>query len=127
MDQGFYVTNPYGTGPKGRATEYHAKITRAKGFCENCNATNVRLECAHIIGRRNSQVRTDLENCFCLCHNCHQWFTDHPPQFAQFIFDQRGEAWYWALYERSLSTAKVDWVERAAYLKQIWKQLELAA
>lgn len=121
------MSSPYGTGPKGKATELHAKITRAKGRCENCGATNVRLECSHIIGRRYAQTRTDLDNAHCLCHQCHQWFGDHPPEFRDFIYSTIGEEKYAELNARSLQTTKIDWVERVAILKAIWNDVEVSA
>ena len=114
----------YGKGPKGRATRLHALITRDFGKCMKCNRQHA-LQCAHIISRKYSQTRTDLNNAFCLCASCHMYFTDNPVEFGQFTIDQIGEENYYALYRKRECTDKMDWEEEAKRLKDIAKEMGL--
>lgn len=115
------MSNIYGKGDKGKATRLHALITRDFGRCMKCGATEA-LQCAHIISRKYSWTRTDLDNAFCLCASCHMYFTDNPVEFGQFTIDQIGEANYDLLLEKRRSTAKVDWSAEAARLHEIAKE-----
>ena len=114
----------YGKGPKGKATRLHAKIVRSLGYCENCGTSNA-LQCAHIISRKYSHTRTDLDNAFCLCASCHMTFTDNPVEFGKFTIEQIGEENYYALYRKRESIAKMDWEEEAKRLREIAKEMGL--
>ena len=115
------MANIYGKGDKGKATRLHALITRAHGKCLRCENTQT-LQCAHIISRKYSQTRTDLDNAFCLCAACHAYFTDNPVEFGQFTIDQIGESNYDLLLEKRRSIAKMDWAVEAARLAEIVKE-----
>jgi len=114
----------YGKGAKGRATRLHALITRSYGKCMNCGHTDA-LQCAHIISRKYSNTRTDLDNAFCLCASCHMTFTDNPVEFGKFTIDQIGEDNYYALYRKRESIDKMDWEAEAKRLKEIAKEMGL--
>jgi len=115
------MTNIYGTGDKGKATRLHALITRDHGECIRCHYTEA-LQCAHIISRKYSHTRTDLDNAFCLCASCHMYFTDNPVEFGQFTIDQIGEDNYDLLLEKRRQLTKVDWSIEAARLHSIAKE-----
>ena len=114
----------YGKGAKGRATRLHALITRDFGKCMNCGTTNA-LQCAHIISRKYSHTRTDLNNAFCLCASCHMTFTDNPVEFGKFTIDQIGEDNYYALYRKRERIDKMDWETEAKRLREIAKEMGL--
>lgn len=115
------MTNIYGKGPKGKATRLHALITRAYGKCLRCSNTHA-LQCAHIISRKYSHTRTDLDNAFCLCASCHMYFTDNPVEFGQFTIDQIGEDNYTYLLRKRQSTDKFDWDVEAKRLEAIARE-----
>lgn len=124
----------YGKGPRGKATRIHGQIVRARGACEGPDAWkgravihSQRMECAHIISRRFSGTRTDLDNAFCLCNSCHRFFTEHPVDFADFAIDKMGRASYEALWQKAHAVTKMDWVAEAARLDAIWKSIKAAA
>ena len=120
----FNMADIYGKGAKGRATRLHALITRAYGKCMNCGNTEA-LQCAHIISRKYSHTRTDLDNAFCLCASCHMTFTDNPVEFGKFTIDQIGEDNYYALYRKRERTDKMDWEVEAKRLREIAKEMGL--
>src|SRR5690606_26286582 len=90
---------------KAEATALHSRLIRAQGYCERCGdqwqSTGSKLECAHIVSRRYSRTRTDLDNAFCLCSRCHMRFTEWPLEFAEFVIERIGEAKYRALVEKA--------------------------
>ena len=59
---------------------------KAKWKCEHCGIRGMRMEAAHVAGRRHRATRW---GCFfdgvfdlcghCLCHNCHQQYDEHGP------------------------------------------------
>ena len=115
------MPNIYGKGDKGKATRLHALIVRDAGRCLKCD-TDYTLQCAHIISRKYSRTRTDLDNAFCLCASCHMYFTDNPVEFGQFTIDQIGESNYDLLLEKRRSIVKMDWAVEAARLAEIAKE-----
>ena len=102
------MANIYGKGSKGKATQLHARLTRERGSCQNCGTTQS-LQCAHIISRKYSNTRTDLDNALCLCASCHMRFTDNQIDFAEFVIGIVGESRYAELRKKAYSTNKVDW------------------
>ena len=112
------MSNIYGKGAKGRATKLHALIVRSRGRCEHCGSTHV-LQCAHIISRKYSWTRTDLDNAFCLCASCHRYFTDNPVEFGEFTLKRIGESKYDTLRQKRLSIDKFDWDEETDRLRSI--------
>ena len=110
--------NMYGKGAKGKATRLHALIVRDRGACENCG-TSRSLQCAHIISRKYSQTRTDLDNAFCLCASCHMHFTDNPVEFGNFVNQQIGEEAYAKLIQKRNVIARMDWETEADRLQAV--------
>ena len=112
---------------KEKATRLHSLIVRSRGRCEHCGTT-ANLQCAHIVSRRYSATRTDLENAFALCAGCHMRFTEWPLEFAHFVLSKIGEEKYRALREKAHNPlVKVDWPAEAERLAAIWEQIEEAA
>ena len=117
------MSNIYGKGAKGRATKLHAQIIRSKGSCEKCGAgEQAFLQCAHIISRKYSWTRTDLDNAFCLCASCHRFFTDNPVEFGIFTIDKIGDDKFDELIGKRNCIDKFDWDEEADRLKAIAKE-----
>lgn len=109
-------------GAKGRADNYYGKIIRSVGYCEKCGAKEG-LTTSHIIGRRYSNTRTDLRNAQCLCFSCHRRFTDWPREFSHWITETIGSELYEELRIKSELPTKVDWQDRADFLKDIYGQI----
>lgn len=42
------------------------------------------------MARRFLNTRWDMDNCDFLCRACHQFFTDHPMAFTQWLTETRG-------------------------------------
>jgi len=72
---------------------------RANQLCESTGrcGSEVQLECAHIVGRRNKAVRWHPLNAFSLCHSEHRRFTENPLEFAAFVRSKLGDAGLCAL------------------------------
>ncbi len=77
---------------------------RSQGHCTLCPKTN-NLNPHHYVGRRNRNVRWDLDNGVCLCSGCHTMKTQSahqdPEWFREQILAIRGQEWLDALIERS--------------------------
>jgi hypothetical protein len=62
---------------------------RAVGECELANLDNVRcgggLQCMHIIGRANFNLRWDSMNALCGCAGHHSYYTNHPFEFYELV------------------------------------------
>lgn len=115
--------NIYGKGDRGKATQIHAEIVRARGECRSCHRRppSVRVECAHIIPRRHARTRTDLDNAFCLCSACHRRYTENPDEWMHFIDQTIGRAEFERLKAKALdgSGQRFDWSAELARLKEI--------
>lgn len=116
---------------KAEATSLHSKIVRARGRCENCDrewmSTGSKLECAHIVSRRFSRTRTNLDNAFCLCSRCHMRFTEWPLEFAEFVIRKIGQHQYDRLVEDAHGCGKVDWYDELDRLRWIAQERGVAA
>jgi len=64
------------------------KIKDRAGYkCEHCGIRGVRMEAAHVVGRRHRATRWGYAGSFsgydlcghCFCHNCHQQYDEHGP------------------------------------------------
>lgn len=66
---------------------------RADWICENCQKPGsvTKLECAHIIGRKNKRLRQHPDNAVCLCFSCHLHYTGNPLEFSDFVRARLGE------------------------------------
>lgn len=100
-----------------------SKITRAKGYCENCGTTQG-LTTSHIIGRKYSATRTLEDNLQCLCFRCHRRFTDFPREFSRWITQSIGSEKYEELRHTAESfNGKFDWLVERERLKLVLKNL----
>jgi hypothetical protein len=72
---------------------------RANQLCESTGrcGSEVQLECAHIVGRRNKAVRWHPLNALSLCHSEHRRFTENPLAFAEFVQSKLGDVGLCAL------------------------------
>lgn len=114
-------------GAKAKCDDLFRKIIRSHGVCENCGETRyAQLQTAHIISRRYSHTRCDIDNAFCLCAACHRRFTDYPASFGEFVREKIGDG-YWDLVAKSQRRSKVDWDAQLDTLKSMWALLEDAA
>lgn len=112
------MSNIYGTGDKGRATKLHAELVRARGACERCGSTAY-LQCAHIVSRRFSHTRCELDNAWALCARCHAELTADPFAHVAFAHATIGEARYAELRAQALRRTKVDWAQVLADLRAV--------
>lgn len=104
------LTNIYGKGKRGKATELHAKLIRSRGHCENpdCKGGWNQLHTAHIISRRHAATRTDEKNAFCLCAACHMRFTDYADEWMDFIDKTIGREEYDRLKQKAFTVTKTN-------------------
>lgn len=70
---------------------------KAKYVCEHCGIRGIRMEAAHVVGRRHRATRwgTIISGSFdlcghCLCHNCHQQYDEHGPKEEYIILKTIG-------------------------------------
>jgi len=113
-------------GAKAKCDRLFSLIVRARGACENCGESRyAQLQTAHIISRRYSHTRCDLDNAYCLCAACHRAFTDHPVDFGAFVKFKNTN--YGVLIIRSQDQAKKDWDDELVRLTAIWADIEAAA
>ena len=75
-------------------------IIRGKGECEKCGRRD-RLQWTHIIGRKATRIKWDLDNSFCLCQPCHFRFTNYPHELYKFVADKYGKDHYNNLMRRA--------------------------
>lgn len=115
---------------KAEATRLHSLIVRAmKGpWCQN-GCGRPATDCAHIIGRTFSHTRTDIDNAFALCAQCHRHFTNWHDEWIAFIDRTIGRAEYdrLKLKARDGVNVKFDWYEELDRLRAIAEQMGLAA
>lgn len=64
--------------------------TRASGICEYCKRKKKRLEVSHFFGRKNKNVRFDIENVVPLCNHCHRYLGSNPYDHYEFILKRIG-------------------------------------
>ena len=95
-----------------------SKIIRYPGVCERCQNT-VNLQCAHIISRRYSATRTNLDNAWCLCAKCHMRLTEWPREHSHFITETIGGEKYDELRQLAETPTKVSWEEELLRLRQV--------
>lgn len=67
---------------------------KVKYVCEHCQIQGVRMEAAHVCGRRHRATRWGAyigksdtwDLCgHCLCHNCHQQYDEHGPREQKIV------------------------------------------
>ena len=91
-----------------KADALFSLVVRSPGVCANCGSHDY-LQCAHGFSRRYRAVRWDEGNAWCLCRNCHFYFTGRPHEWEEWMQSRLGYEAYRDLQKRALSTAaKVD-------------------
>lgn len=106
-------------GYKKKCDQLASKITRSIGYCERCGSKEW-LQTSHIISRRYSATRTDLDNLQCLCAKCHRRLTDFPREFSHWITESIGADKYEELRWKAESyEGKFDWEGEYERLKAI--------
>ena len=90
---------------------------RAGGRCELCGKEG--REAHHLFKRQYKSVRWDLDNGVCLCLGCHHLAHSKPAQFAEWIINRRGKAWYDRLEQRKNVLGKPD-------MREILKNLSVS-
>lgn len=111
-------------GVRGKADKLASQIVRSIGHCERCGSTDW-LQCSHIVSRRYSATRTDLENLQCLCAKCHRYFTLWPKEFSRWITQSIGIEKYEQLKRKAETVTKVDWSAEYERLKERAKEYDL--
>lgn len=109
-----------GKGAKAKATRLHSEFVRSRGECERCGKRGVTFDCAHIIGRRYSAIRTDENNAWCLCKGCHMRLTEHPDEHMAFVAQTIGMVAFDELKKRALEGVKSTerfWLAEVARLQ----------
>jgi hypothetical protein len=72
------------------------------------------LHCAHIVGRRNRELRHDERNCVSLCMGCHLFFHANPLEFSAWVKDEIGAKTYNWLRRVAATPKKVRNTQRHA-------------
>ena len=88
---------------KAKADKLFSEYIRKRdGKCMRCDLFKNRLECNHIVGRRNLRLRYDANNAITLCTACHFWWHENPlkasdwfrnkwPERAKYLIDYKNE------------------------------------
>lgn len=90
--------------------------------CERCGSQEW-LQVSHIISRRYSATRCDLDNVQLLCAKCHRRFTDWPREFSHWITDSIGSEVYDGLSAKANQVTKMDWTAERLRLQKIYDDL----
>jgi hypothetical protein len=111
-------------GDKGKCDVLASKIVRSIGYCEKCGEQEYKkLTCSHIVGRRYSATRTDLDNLQCLCYSCHYYFENWPKEFSRWITKTIGIEKYEELKTKAEVPTKMDWTAERKRLQDIYDNL----
>ena len=72
---------------KKQADKLFSLLIRKRGYCERCGETEYsKLQCCHVIGRRNLRLRWDPKNALCMCYRDHIHFQHKEPlQFTDWF------------------------------------------
>jgi hypothetical protein len=74
---------------KAKADKLFSLKVREVGMCELAGLDSIRcsdnLQCMHIIGRSNHNLRWDTMNALCGCSGHHRYYTSHPFEFYELI------------------------------------------
>ncbi len=96
-------------GDKGACDKLVRQILLAKhDRCERCGSQEW-LQVSHIISRRYSATRCDLDNVQLLCAKDHRRFTDWPREFSHWITESIGSEKYDELSAKANQVTKMDW------------------
>jgi len=109
-------------GDKGKCDKLVRQILLTQhSRCERCGSEEW-LQVSHIISRRYSATRCDLDNVQLLCAKCHRRFTDWPREFSHWITQSIGSEKYDELSAKANQVTKMDWTAERQRLEAILKQ-----
>ena len=113
---------------KIRLTKLDAEFSRAirkrdKWRCRRCHrqyADGSRgLHCAHIVGRRNRELRWDERNAVSLCMGCHLWAHANPLAFTDWLKDEIGPRWFAELKRIGAAPKKVRDTRKRIEIREV--------
>ena len=119
-------------GDKARSDTLYSLIIRSEGKCLRCGVPcecpdapkkHIRgcpLTTSHIVGRRYSATRTDLDNSQALCFACHYYFENWPKEFSRWITETIGIEKYEALKSKAETVTKMNWTDELERLQKVW-------
>jgi 5-methylcytosine-specific restriction endonuclease McrA len=91
--------------------------------CQMCGNNSDRLNAHHVIGRRNRNVRWDLDNGIGLCPGCHTFKTDSahqdPLKFMTYFKDEYPERYDHLVMSAYQSNKKVTYEEALETIKKV--------
>ena len=109
-------------GDKGKCDKLVRQILLTQhSKCERCGSEEW-LQVSHIISRRYSATRCDLDNVQLLCAKCHRRFTDWPREFSHWITQSIGSEKYDELSAKANQVTKMDWTAERQRLEAILKR-----
>lgn len=115
---------------KDEATALHSKIIRAtKGpWCQN-ECGRPAQDAAHIVSRGPAHTRTDLENAYALCKQCHGHFGLYQSEWMDFIDRTIGLDELRRLEQKARAGVgvKFDWYDELDRLRALAESLGVAA
>lgn len=95
------------------------KIKARDGFrCRLCGSGTV-PQCAHLMSRRYSNTRWDMENAWCLCRGCHFRYTKRPDEWAVLLEKTLGREALDMLRARAFQVVKPDYAAVRLYLERV--------
>jgi hypothetical protein len=115
---------------KEEATRLHSRIVRqTKGpMCQACGDREA-TDCAHIVRRVFAHTRTDTDNAFALCAQCHRHFTNWDGDWMAFVEQAIGLDEYVRLCAKARDgvNVKFDWYDELDRLKALAASLGVMA
>lgn len=82
-----------------RLDKIFSKLVRTQDRCELSGLDNIRcngnLQCMHIIGRANRNLRWDRNNAICGCAGHHIYYTHHPFEFFEIVKKEFPEKYHY--------------------------------
>lgn len=82
---------------KRKCDKIFSEKVRAVGQCElaglDKNQCSGSLQCMHIVGRSNHNLRWDSMNAICGCAGHHMYYTNRPTEFAMLVSEVWPEQW----------------------------------
>lgn len=111
---------------KTQADALFSAAIRRIGYCEECGETAF-LQCAHIVSRSYSAIRTDFRNAVALCRSCHMFYTPRPLEWEAWAIARLGEDLYRHLRFLAVQdyALKVDWAVEVERLRSEVPEMRL--
>jgi hypothetical protein len=96
--------------------------------CERCHKEYPKsakgFGVSHFFGRNVLATRHNTDNCIAACRGCHQWLSDHAPDYCEFMFKKLGERRWLRLRVMSKHHFKQNPLTEAHVKLSIKRQLE---